>query len=52
MCPFIKGSDALLCSSIYFCIKIFLLVWIIFVPTVVTARLDKIIKLLKDKEKK
>lgn len=51
MCPFYgKGNDALLCSAIYCVIKIFLLVWIIFVPTVVTARLDKIIKLLKEKK--
>lgn len=31
-------------------IKIFLIVWIIFVPVVMTARLDKIIKLLQDKK--
>jgi len=32
-------------------IKIFLLVWIIFVPVAITARLEKIIKLLDDKKK-
>jgi hypothetical protein len=31
-------------------IKVFLLVWIIFVPVAVTARLEKIIKLLEDKK--
>jgi len=31
-------------------IKIFLLVWIIFVPVAITARLEKIIKLLEDKK--
>ena len=31
-------------------IKIFLLVWVIFVPVVITARLDKIVKLLQDKK--
>ena len=30
--------------------KIFLVAWIIFVPIVITARLDKIIKLLQDKK--
>jgi len=31
-------------------IKVFLLVWIIFVPVAITARLEKIIKLLQDKK--
>mgnify|MGYP001563062192 CR=1 FL=1 len=31
-------------------IKIFLLVWIVFVPVAITARLEKIIKLLEDKK--
>ena len=31
-------------------IKIFLLVWIIFVPVAITARLEKIIKLLEEKK--
>lgn len=30
-------------------IKVFLLVWIIFVPVAITARLEKIIKLLEKK---
>ena len=32
-------------------IKIFLLVWIIFVPVAITARLEKIIKLLEGQKK-
>ena len=31
-------------------LKIFLLVWIVFVPVAITARLEKIIKLLQDKK--
>ncbi len=31
-------------------IKVFLLVWIIFVPVAITSRLEKIIKLLKEKK--
>jgi len=34
----------------YFGVKIFLLVWIIFVPVVMTRRLEQIIKLLKEKK--
>ena len=48
MCPVMYGNKADL--MMYFGIKVFLLVWIIFVPIVVTARLDKIIKLLQDKK--
>jgi len=33
-----------------FGIKVFLLMWIVFVPIVITARLEKIIKLLEDKK--
>ena len=35
----------------YFGIKVFLLVWIVFVPIAVTSRLEKIIKLLEEKNK-
>jgi hypothetical protein len=31
-------------------IKIFLLVWVVFVPIVISARLDRIIKLLQEKK--
>jgi len=34
----------------YFGAKIFLLVWIVFVPVVMTRRLEQIIKLLKEKK--
>ena len=34
----------------YFGVKIFLLVWIVFVPIAITARLEKIIKLLEEKK--
>ena len=34
----------------YFGIKVFLLVWIVFVPIAITARLEKIIKLLEEKK--
>ena len=35
----------------FFAIKIFLLIWIVFVPVAITSRLEKIIKLLEDKKK-
>ena len=34
----------------YYGIKIFLLIWIVFVPIAITARLEKIIKLLEEKK--
>jgi len=47
-CPISKmGGDMMFW---FMGIKIFLLVWVIFVPIVITARLDTIIKLLKDKK--
>lgn len=46
MCPISGGMDDLWCVGI----KIFLVVWVIFVPIVITARLDKIVKLLQDKK--
>jgi len=33
-----------------FGIKLFLIVWVVFVPIVVTRRLEQIIKLLKEKK--
>lgn len=35
----------------YMGIKVFLLVWIIFVPVAITSRLERIIKLLEEKNK-
>jgi hypothetical protein len=46
MCyPIGRADDAMW----YFGIKIFVLVWIVFVPIAITARLEKIIKLLEQK---
>ena len=45
MCPLIGSADMMWCVGI----KVFLLAWIIFVPIVITARLDKIVKLLDKK---
>jgi len=52
MCPFAFSNGGVNADIICFGIKVFLLIWIIFVPIVITARLEKIIKLLKDKAKK
>ena len=54
MCPFAGGKmySSMYggCDVICFGIKIFLLVWIIAVPIIITSRLDKIVKLLQDKK--
>ena len=47
MCPFI--FDGSMDMAFYLGVKVFLLVWVIFVPIVITARLEKIIKLLEKK---
>ena len=51
MCPYfgISSEEAMMW---FVGIKIFLLVLIIFVPVAITSRLEKIIKLLEDKENK
>ena len=52
MCPFSLGQvGAVSTDIICFGIKIFLLIWVIFVPIAITARLEKIIKLLENKGK-
>ena len=52
MCPFMFGQPGYMNYDIIcFGIKVFLLIWIIFVPIAITARLEKIIKLL-EKDKK
>ena len=52
MCPFSLGQvGAASADVICFGIKGFLLMWIIFVPIAITARLEKIIKLLEDEGK-
>lgn len=48
MCPFMSGGDTDMVTCLG--IKIFLLVWVVFVPIVITARLEKIIKLLQEKK--
>lgn len=48
---YMHGMHATLADSItYFGIKVFILAWIVFVPIVITSRLEKIIKLLEDKK--
>jgi hypothetical protein len=48
MCPISQyGNDFL-----GFAVKIFLVIWIIYVPIIITARLETIIKLLDEKNKK
>ena len=50
ICPFSGGAMSVTGSILYFGIKVFLLIWIIFVPIVITSRLEKIIKLLQEKK--
>ena len=50
MCHFYFGQGGVSASIICFGIKVFLLIWIIFVPIAITARLEKIIKLLEEKK--
>jgi len=47
---FYGGDVGLSEDIVYFGIKVFLLIWIIFVPIAITARLEKIIKLLEKKK--
>ena len=50
-CYYGYGMNMSMSDSIMtFGIKVFLLAWIIFVPIVITSRLEKIIKLLQDKK--
>ena len=50
MCPFFNGSrEEMMMWSMG--IKVFLFIWILFVPIAITARLEKIIKLLREKNK-
>lgn len=51
MCPFTFGSDSISGDILCFGIKIFLLIWIVFVPIAITNRLERIIKQLKKLEK-
>ena len=49
-CSFYGNHMYVMDSLTGFGIKVFLLIWIIFVPIVITSRLEKIIKLLQDKK--
>ena len=48
MCPYESGNVQDLIW--YVGIKIFLVVWIVFVPIAITNRLEKIIRLLEEKK--
>lgn len=48
ICPISQYGGFFLCYAL----KVFLVIWIVFVPVVITARLEKIIKLLEDLKKK
>ncbi len=50
MCAPANMGSSLEESIWYMGIKIFFMVWIIFVPVAITARLEKIIKLLEEKK--
>ena len=51
MCPFTFSQGSVSADILSFGIKVFLLMWIIFVPIAMTARLEKIVKLLEDIKK-
>ena len=52
MYPLSLGQAGILSTDIIcFGVKVFLLIWIIFVPIAITARLERIIKLLEDEGK-
>lgn len=46
-CPLSSGMN---CGLFGFGLKVFLLIWIVFVPIAITSRLEKIIKLLQEKK--
>ena len=52
MCPFPFSKFGLSDSILCFGIMVFLLIWIVFVPIAITARLERIIKLLEDEDKR
>ena len=52
MCPLSLGQAGTASADVIcFGIKVFLLIWIIFGPIAITARLEKIIKLLGEEGK-
>ena len=52
MCPFTGGGKMYYggYDVVCFGVQIFLLLWIVAVPIIITSRLDKIVKLLQDKK--
>lgn len=51
MCyPAYGGQSGLAASIFGFGVKVFLFIWVVFVPIVITSRLEKIIKLLQEKK--
>ena len=51
MCPFASSHPGIGADVICFGIKVFLLIWIVFVPIAITNRLERIIKKLDKLEK-
>lgn len=51
MCPFSGNAMSAGGGILCFGVKVFLLIWVVFVPIAITSRLEKIIKLLEDKKK-
>jgi hypothetical protein len=49
MCPL---SSFYSLDFLSFAVKVFLIIWIIYVPIVITARLEKIIEILGEKAQK
>lgn len=51
MCyPAYGGQSGLDAGILGFGVKVFLFIWVVFVPIVITSRLEKIIKLLQEKK--
>ncbi len=52
MCPWTSGQAGAVQGFVCFGIKVFLMIWVLAVPIIVTSRLDKIIKLLEEQNKR
>ena len=51
MCPFTLSHAGINADILCYGIKVFLLIWIVFVPIAITSRLEQIIKKLEKLEK-
>jgi len=51
MCPFASGGGSISADILCYGIKVFLLIWIVFVPIAITNRLERIIQKLDKLEK-